>query len=43
MENEQNTAELFLKEDCPFGYQCEAVDCMECMNIHIDGERRNDE
>ena len=33
-----NESELLMKGDCPYGYRCKAVDCMECMKIH-NGEK----
>ena len=29
-----NESELLMKGDCPYHYQCKAVDCMECMKIY---------
>lgn len=27
-------SELLMNSDCPYNYQCKAVDCMECVEIH---------
>lgn len=24
---------LLIRGDCPYGYRCKAMDCMECMKI----------
>lgn len=37
MEDKPNVADLLLKKDCPFDYQCKAMDCIEC--IETRGER----
>ena len=37
MEDDLNMADLLLKKDCPFDYQCRDMDCMECI------ENRGDE
>lgn len=35
-----NESELLMKGDCPYNYQCKAVDCMECVEIHH-GEKKD--
>lgn len=32
--NEPTTGNLLMNSDCPYNYQCKAVDCMECMKIY---------
>ena len=27
---------LLYDKDCPFGYNCLAVDCMECIELRVD-------
>lgn len=37
--NEQqplDLARLLLTGDCPVGYKCLAIDCLECLEIYID-------
>ena len=36
MSNQPTMADLLLNMDCPFGYQCKAVDCMECIEMHME-------
>lgn len=31
---------LLYGKDCPVGYKCLANDCMECLNMHADEERK---
>lgn len=38
---EQNFAEPLLNKTCPCEYQCKALDCIECIEIHKEG--KNDE
>ena len=35
---EQNFAEPLLNQDCPFDYQCKALDCIECIEIYKEGK-----
>lgn len=37
MENNPNVAALLQNQECPFSYQCMAVDCMDCIEIHRNG------
>ena len=30
----ESTGNLLMNSDCPYNYQCKAVDCMECIEIH---------
>ncbi len=32
--NDTGTGKLLMNGDCPYNYQCKAVDCMECVEIH---------
>ena len=34
---------LLYDQECPFGYRCLAVDCMECVDLHTDIEGACDE
>lgn len=38
MEDNLTVADLLQKKDCPFDYQCRAMDCMECIEIRREGE-----
>lgn len=33
-------AGLLYSKDCPVGYRCLTNDCMECLNIYADKERK---
>ena len=33
---EQAMATLLYDRKCPFDYQCEAMDCMECVKMHME-------
>ena len=37
----RGVAGLLYDHDCPFGYNCLAMDCMECMEMHaaMEGEK----
>ena len=39
-QNEQTLAALLHNRECPFGYQCKATDCIECVKIRM--EKRSD-
>lgn len=41
MANEPNTAGLLLNKDCPYDYQCKAMDCMECIEIYMEDKNEN--
>ena len=28
---------LLHAHECPFDYQCKAVDCIECVKVHMEG------
>ena len=32
--NETSTGELLMNRNCPYNFQCKAVDCLECIEIH---------
>ena len=34
--NEQTLAALLHGRECPFGYECMATDCVECVKIHME-------
>lgn len=35
-EGKQITATLLHDKECPVGYDCRAMDCTECLKIHIE-------
>ena len=35
-QNEQTLATLLHNRECPFGYQCMATDCIECVKIRME-------
>lgn len=37
MYNTQTTRQLLHGRECPFGYRCLAVDCLECLAIREEG------
>lgn len=41
MENEKSMEILLHAHECPFNYQCMAVDCVECVKIYT--EQQNTE
>ena len=41
MADDMNMAGLLFNKECPFDYQCKALDCMECAEMHR--EEQNDE
>ena len=38
--SDQTLAALLYDRKCPFDYQCKAVDCVECVKIHMEKEGR---
>lgn len=30
---------LLYERECPYDYQCLATDCMECIKMHMEGEK----
>lgn len=34
MDNKPRIDGLLYDRDCPFGYHCLTVDCMECIELH---------
>lgn len=38
---EQCAKELLHNQHCPHGYKCQAVDCMECLQIYADGKEES--
>lgn len=38
MENNANVEKLLYDHDCPLDYKCLAVDCLECLNMHMEQE-----
>ena len=32
--NEHSTGALLMNSECPYNYQCKAVDCLDCIEIH---------
>lgn len=37
----EGLARLLLTGDCPVGYRCLAMDCMECLEMYIEQETEN--
>lgn len=35
-------AKLLLSQECPFGYDCLAMDCMACVNLRLEGKEKDD-
>ena len=38
----QTLVTLLHNRECPFDYQCKAVDCVECVKIHMEKEGAED-
>ena len=38
----ERIALLLLSQDCPFGYNCLAMDCMKCVNLYAEGKEKDD-
>lgn len=38
MADGQKMEVLFHSGECPYNYQCKAMDCTECMKIHMEDE-----
>lgn len=32
--NETSMGALLMNAECPYNYQCKAVDCLDCIEIH---------
>ncbi len=37
-QDQKGVAGLLYGKDCPLGYKCLAMDCMECLEMHADME-----
>lgn len=42
MSNQPAMADLLLNKECPFDYQCKALDCLECAEIHKEEQNNGD-